>query len=80
VAAPGALESGLSPPNQGDADVAAPGAARSGSASRRGLQRGRHLGQERAGMEPVTVIGAGLAGSECAVQLARRGIPVRCAR
>ncbi|HEY1906921.1 MAG TPA: methylenetetrahydrofolate--tRNA-(uracil(54)-C(5))-methyltransferase (FADH(2)-oxidizing) TrmFO [Myxococcaceae bacterium] len=27
-------------------------------------------------MEPVTVIGAGLAGSECAVQLARRGIPV----
>ena len=28
-------------------------------------------------MEPVTVIGAGLAGSECAVQLARRGIPVR---
>ncbi|MGZ6132160.1 MAG: FAD-dependent oxidoreductase, partial [Myxococcaceae bacterium] len=28
-------------------------------------------------MEPVTVIGAGLAGSECAVQLARRGVPVR---
>src|SRR5215813_7386374 len=28
-------------------------------------------------MEPVTVIGAGLAGSECAVQLARRGISVR---
>jgi methylenetetrahydrofolate--tRNA-(uracil-5-)-methyltransferase len=28
-------------------------------------------------MEPVTVIGAGLAGSECALQLARRGIPVR---
>src|SRR5215468_8515090 len=28
-------------------------------------------------MEPVTVIGSGLAGSECAVQLARRGIPVR---
>ena len=27
-------------------------------------------------MEPVTVIGAGLAGSECAWQLARRGIPV----
>ena len=29
------------------------------------------------GMEQVTVIGAGLAGSECAYQLARRGIPVR---
>lgn len=28
-------------------------------------------------MRPVTVIGAGLAGSECAWQLARRGIPVR---
>ena len=28
-------------------------------------------------MEPVTVIGAGLAGSEAAWQLARRGIPVR---
>ncbi len=28
-------------------------------------------------MEPVTVVGAGLAGSECAVQLARRGVPVR---
>ena len=28
-------------------------------------------------MTPVTVIGAGLAGSECAWQLARRGIPVR---
>lgn len=28
-------------------------------------------------MDPVTVIGAGLAGSECALQLARRGIPVR---
>ncbi len=28
-------------------------------------------------MEPVTVIGAGLAGCECAVQLARRGVPVR---
>ena len=28
-------------------------------------------------MEPVTVIGAGLAGSECALQLVRRGIPVR---
>ncbi len=28
-------------------------------------------------MEQVTVIGAGLAGSECAYQLARRGIPVR---
>ena len=28
-------------------------------------------------MEPVTVIGAGLAGSECALQLARRGVPVR---
>ncbi|MGI6028800.1 MAG: methylenetetrahydrofolate--tRNA-(uracil(54)-C(5))-methyltransferase (FADH(2)-oxidizing) TrmFO [Candidatus Heteroscillospira sp.] len=28
-------------------------------------------------MEKVTVIGAGLAGSECAWQLARRGIPVR---
>jgi len=28
-------------------------------------------------MTPVTVIGAGLAGSECALQLARRGIPVR---
>ena len=28
-------------------------------------------------MEPVTVIGAGLAGSECAFQLARRGVPVR---
>ena len=28
-------------------------------------------------MEPVTVIGSGLAGSECAVQLARRGVPVR---
>src|SRR5262249_39851549 len=28
-------------------------------------------------MEPVTVIGAGLAGSECALQLSRRGIPVR---
>ena len=27
-------------------------------------------------MEPVTVIGAGLAGSECAWQLAQRGIPV----
>ena len=27
-------------------------------------------------MEPVTVIGAGLAGSECAWQLARRGISV----
>ena len=28
-------------------------------------------------MNPVTVIGAGLAGSECAWQLAKRGIPVR---
>ena len=28
-------------------------------------------------MDPVTVIGAGLAGSECAWQLAKRGIPVR---
>ena len=28
-------------------------------------------------MTPVTVIGAGLAGSECAWQLAKRGIPVR---
>ncbi len=28
-------------------------------------------------MEPVSVIGAGLAGSECAWQLAQRGIPVR---
>ena len=28
-------------------------------------------------MEPVTVLGAGLAGSECAWQLAKRGIPVR---
>ncbi|MFN0061202.1 MAG: methylenetetrahydrofolate--tRNA-(uracil(54)-C(5))-methyltransferase (FADH(2)-oxidizing) TrmFO [Myxococcaceae bacterium] len=28
-------------------------------------------------MNPVTVIGAGLAGTECAYQLARRGIPVR---
>ena len=28
-------------------------------------------------MTPVTVIGAGLAGSECAWQLARRGVPVR---
>ena len=28
-------------------------------------------------MERVTVLGAGLAGSECAWQLARRGIPVR---
>ena len=28
-------------------------------------------------MRPVTVAGAGLAGSECAWQLARRGIPVR---
>lgn len=28
-------------------------------------------------MEKVTVIGAGLAGSECAWQLARRGVPVR---
>ena len=28
-------------------------------------------------MEKVTVIGAGLAGSECAWQLAQRGIPVR---
>lgn len=28
-------------------------------------------------MTPVTVVGAGLAGSECAWQLARRGIPVR---
>ena len=28
-------------------------------------------------METVTVLGAGLAGSECAWQLARRGIPVR---
>ena len=28
-------------------------------------------------MEPVIVIGAGLAGSEAAWQLARRGIPVR---
>ena len=27
-------------------------------------------------MESVTVIGAGLAGSECAWQLAQRGIPV----
>ena len=27
-------------------------------------------------MEPVTVIGAGLAGCECAWQLARRGVPV----
>ena len=27
-------------------------------------------------MNPVTVIGAGLAGSECAWQLAQRGIPV----
>ena len=26
---------------------------------------------------PVTVVGAGLAGSECAWQLAKRGIPVR---
>ncbi len=28
-------------------------------------------------MQPVTVIGAGLAGSECAWQLAKRGIPVK---
>ena len=28
-------------------------------------------------MTPVTVIGAGLAGCECAWQLAGRGIPVR---
>lgn len=28
-------------------------------------------------MGPVTVVGAGLAGSECAYQLARRGIKVR---
>ena len=28
-------------------------------------------------MQPVTVIGAGLAGSECAWQLAKRGVPVR---
>ena len=28
-------------------------------------------------MKPVTVLGAGLAGSECAWQLAKRGIPVR---
>ena len=28
-------------------------------------------------METVTVLGAGLAGSECAWQLAKRGIPVR---
>ena len=28
-------------------------------------------------MEAVTVLGAGLAGSECAWQLAKRGIPVR---
>ena len=28
-------------------------------------------------MEQVTVLGAGLAGSECAWQLAKRGIPVR---
>ena len=28
-------------------------------------------------MEPVTVLGAGLAGSECAWQMAKRGIPVR---
>ena len=28
-------------------------------------------------MKPVTVIGAGLAGSECAWQLAKRGVPVR---
>ena len=28
-------------------------------------------------MDPVTVIGAGLAGSECAWQLAKRGVPVR---
>lgn len=28
-------------------------------------------------LEPVTVIGAGLAGCECAWQLARRGVPVR---
>lgn len=28
-------------------------------------------------VEQVTVIGAGLAGSECALQLARRGVPVR---
>ena len=28
-------------------------------------------------METVTVLGAGLAGSECAWQLARRGVPVR---
>ena len=27
-------------------------------------------------MEPVTVIGAGLAGCECAWQLAKRGVPV----
>src|SRR6185295_8319256 len=38
---------------------------------------GAAIWARRAGMEPVTVIGAGLAGSECAVQLARRGIPVR---
>ncbi len=28
-------------------------------------------------MDKVTVVGAGLAGSECAWQLAKRGIPVR---
>ena len=31
---------------------------------------------ELSGDRPVTVIGAGLAGSECAYQLARRGVPV----
>ncbi len=29
------------------------------------------------GREPVTIVGGGLAGSECAWQLARRGVPVR---
>ena len=28
-------------------------------------------------MDQVTVLGAGLAGSECAWQLAERGVPVR---
>ena len=28
-------------------------------------------------MEPITIIGAGLAGSEAALQIAKRGMPVK---